>query len=164
MIKFKNTNKQLSKVGFMIVKGLRKELVDQKHNASKKLSNSLRPKVLGKSNVLNIITSKLYWQAVNNPSFAKKANIEQIKKWISYKRIPLAAAASILRKLNDKGYGKPYVYWTDGNTINRTDFAGHTARKFKKKVAQELSPAIGKDVAEMIRSQIRKNNPKARVS
>jgi hypothetical protein len=74
------------------------------------------------------------------------------------------SAVPILRKLKNKGYGKPYSFWTEGNGLRRTDFAGYTANKFKKKVVKELAPAIGKDVAEMIRSQIRKNNPKAIVS
>ena len=168
MIKFKNTLKRLGSIGVILRKGLQDELKAQKHNATGKLSRGLKYQV--KDNVLSIISSVSYWKAVNNPKFAKKTNIEAIKRWVSTKGIPLSAASAILRKLNvgkkgmSSGYGKPYVYWTQGNTINRTDFAGHTARKFKKKVAKELAPAIGKDVAEMIRSQIRKNNPKARVS
>ena len=79
----KNTYKELSKVGFMIVKGLREELVAQKHNA--------------------------------------------------------------------------YVRWTEGNNLQRTDFAGITARKYKNKVAIELAPAIGKDVVAMIRKEIKQN-------
>ena len=39
-LNLKHTYKKLSKVGFMIVDGLRQELKDQKHNATKKLSNS----------------------------------------------------------------------------------------------------------------------------
>jgi hypothetical protein len=66
-LNLKHTYKKLSKVGFLIVKGLRQELVEQKHNATGKLSNSLKPKVEGKSGIMNIITSKLYWKAVNNP-------------------------------------------------------------------------------------------------
>ena len=168
MIKFKRTNKTLIEVGFMLRKGLQDELVAQKHNATGRLSRGLRYEVKG--NTLNVSSSVDYWKAVNNPLFAKKTNIESVKRWVNAKGIPLSAASAILRKLNvgkkgtSSGYGKPYVYWTEGNTINRTDFAGHTARKFKKKIVKELAPAIGKDVAEMIRSQIRKNNPKARVS
>ena len=157
----KNTYKKLSKVGFMLVKGLRQELKDQQHNATNKLSNSLKPKVKGKSGVMDIITSKLYWRAVNNPSFAKPANITEIKKWLSAKGLPVSSAPAITKKLKNN-YGKPYVYWTEGNNLRRTDFAGHTARKFSAKVAVELAPAIGNDVAEMIRKQIKKDMPKAK--
>ena len=157
----KNTYKKLSKVGFMTVKGLRQELKDQQHNATHKLSNSLKPKVKGKSGVMDIITSKLYWRAVNNPSFAKPANINEIKKWLSAKGLPVSSAPAITKKLKNN-YGKPYVYWTEGNNLRRTDFAGHTARNFSAKVAIELAPAIGDDVAEMIRKQIKKNIPKAK--
>ena len=155
-LNLKHTYKKLSKVGFMIVKGLRQELKDQKHNATHKLSNSLKPKVKGKSGVMDIITSKLYWKAVNNPEFAKPANLNEIKKWVTAKGLPPSAAHSILKKLLKKGYGKPYVYWTEGNALRRTDFAGHTARKFKSKVAEKLAPAIGDDVAEMMRKEFNK--------
>jgi len=155
-LNLKHTYKKLSQVGFMIVEGLRKELEEQKHNASNKLSNSLKPKIEGKSGIMNVITSKLYWKAVNNPKFAKKANLAEIRKWVSSKGLPISAAANVLNKLLKKGYGKPYVYWTEGNSLRRTDFAGHTARKFKSKVAEELAPAIGKDVAEIIRKELSK--------
>lgn len=157
----KNTYKELSKVGFMIVAGLKKELKDQKHNATHKLSNSLKPKVKGKSGVMDIITSKLYWKAVNNPVFAKPANFNQIVKWVSSKGLPSSSALPVFKKLK-RNYGKPYVYWTEGNNLRRTDFAGHTARKFKNKVAVKLAPAIGKDVASMIRKEIKQNIPKAK--
>jgi hypothetical protein len=163
-LNLKHTYKKLSKVGFMIVDGLRQELKDQKHNATHKLSNSLKPKVEGKSGIMNIITSKLYWKAVNNPKFAKKANLSEIRKWVSSKGLPVSSAGSVLNKLLKKGYGKPYVYWTEGNNLRRTDFAGHTARKLKGKVAEELAPAIGKDVADMIRKEFKKIKPTAQIS
>jgi len=167
----KNTYKKLSKVGFMIVKGLRQELKDQQHNATHKLSNSLKPRVKGKSGVMDIITSKLYWRAVNNPKAAKKSNINEIKKWVAVKGLPPSSAYPILQKLNTNKktnrrgfYGQPYVRWTEGNNLQRTDFAGITARRYKNKVATELAPAIGKDVADMIRKEFRKIKPTAQIS
>jgi hypothetical protein len=68
------------------------------------------------------------------------------------------SAASILRKLKSH-YGKPYSFWTEGNKLRRTDFAGYTANKLKDKIVQKLAPSIGKDVADMIAEQIKKNNP-----
>ena len=170
-LNLKHTYKKLSKVGFMIVEGLRQELKDQKHNATKKLSNSLKPKVEGKSGIMNIITSKLYWKIVNNPKFAKPANLKEIKKWVAAKGLPESSAYPITEKLNNNKktnrrgfYGKPYVYWTEGNNLRRTDFAGYTARKLKGKVAEELAPAIGKDVSDMIRKEFRKIKPQAQIS
>ena len=160
----KHTYKKLSKVGFMIVKGLREELVAQKHNATHKLSNSLKPKVKGKSGVMDIITSKLYWRAVNNPKAAEKPNLLEIKKWVAAKNLPQSAVGGIFNKLKNMFYGKPYVYWTEGNNLKRTNFAGITAIKYKNKVALELAPAIGQDVADMIRKEIKKNIPKAKTS
>ena len=54
--------------------------------------------------------------------------VAEIRKWVSNKGLPISAAGSVLNKLLKKGYGKPYVYWTEGNALRRTDFAGHTAR------------------------------------
>jgi len=173
MIKFKNTLKRLGNIGVMLRKGLQDELKAQKHNATGKLSRGLRYKV--KDNVLNVISSFSYWKAVNNPSFAKIPNIDEIKKWLNAKRNngslvePKGGSSPsrILSRMKEDGYGRkvPYRFYDEGNRLpRRTDFAGYTANKFKKKVVKELAPAIGKDVAEMIRSQIRKNNPKARVS
>ena len=161
MFKFKRTNKTLIEVGFMLRKGLQDELKAQKHNATGKLSRGLKYHI--KNNVLSMMSSVSYWKAVNNPLFAKVPNLSAIQSWMNAKNLK-GSAASILRKLQKKGYGKPYSFWTEGNSLRRTDFAGYTANKFKKKVVIELSPAIGKDVGDMIRSQIRKNNLKARVS
>ena len=62
-----------------------------------------------------------------------------------------------------QGYGQPYVFWTEGNNLRRTNFAGYVANKFSKEVAVKLAPSIGEDVASMIREKI-KNNTKAKVS
>ena len=78
MIKFKKTNRTLIEVGFMLRKGLRQELIDQKHNATGKLSRGLRYHIKG--NVLSIHSSVSYWKAVNNPFFAKIPNLNAIKK------------------------------------------------------------------------------------
>ena len=157
-----HTYKKLSQVGFMIVKGLREELVNQKHNATYKLSNSLKPRVKGKSGVMDIVTSKLYWRAVNNPKAAEKPNLLEIKKWVAAKNLPQSAVGGIFNKLKNMFYGKPYVYWTEGNNLKRTDFAGITAKKYKNKVATELAPAIGKDVVAMIRKEIKQNYKRAK--
>jgi hypothetical protein len=156
MIKFKRTNKTLIEVGFMLRKGLQDELKAQKHNATGKLSRGLKYHI--KNNVLSMMSSVSYWKAVNNPSFAKIPNLSAIERWMSVKSLK-GSAVAILRKLKNKGYGKPYSFWTEGNKIRRTDFAGYTANKFKDKIVQKLAPSIGKDVADMIAEQIKKNNP-----
>jgi len=160
MFKFKRTNKTLIEVAFILRKGLQDELKSQKHNATGKLSRGLRYDI--KNNVLSLMSSVSYWKAVNNPLFAKSPNIQEIKKWMDVKRMQ-GSAVPILRKLKNKGYGKPYVVWTEGNNIRRTDFAGYTARKFKDKIVLRLAPSIGKDVADMIAEQIKINNPTVNV-
>ena len=156
MIKFKRTNKTLIEVGFMLRKGLQDELKAQKHNATGRLSRGLKYHI--KNNVLSMMSSVSYWKAVNNPLFAKIPNLNAIQSWMDVKGLK-GSAVAILRKLKNKGYGKPYSFWTEGNKIRRTDFAGYTANKFKDKIVQKLAPSIGKDVADMIAAQIKKNNP-----
>ena len=159
-MKLKRTDKTLIEVGFMLRKGLQDELKEQKHNATGKLSRGLRYHI--KNNVLSIISSVSYWKAVNNPLFAAIPNLNAIQRWMNVKNLK-GSATAILSKLKNKGYGQPYSFWTEGNRLRRTDFAGYTANKFKDKVVQKLAPSIGKDVADMIAAQIKKNNPKTNV-
>ena len=167
MIKLEHTNITMHEVGNMLRKGLRQELIDQKHNATGRLSRGLKYHVNKRTNTMSVFASVSYWKAVNNPKFAKKPNKNAIKSWVRTKGLPASSASAIFKKLQKVplpgSYGKPYVFWSEGNKINRTDFAGHTARKFSKKVADKLAPSIGVDVAKMIAEQIRKNNPKANV-
>jgi len=163
MIKFKKTLKKLKGVGQMLKVGLQKELIAQKHNATGRLSRGLRYEVKGTT--LNVISSVSYWKAVNNPKFAKTPNYNAIASWVRTKKGIEPTPPAITRiyaKMLRKGYGKPYVYWTEGNSLRRTNFAGYVANKFKSKVAGRLAVSIGEDVASMIREKI-KNNTKARV-
>ena len=160
MIKFKKTLKELKVVGQMLKVGLQKELIAQKHNATGRLSRGLNYKVKGTT--LNVMSSVSYWKAVNNPKFAKTPNFREVLKWVQAKGLPVSSAESIFKKLRGF-YGKPYVYWTEGNNLRRTNFAGYVANKFSKEVANKLAPSIGADVASMIREKI-KNNTKAKVS
>ena len=171
-MKLKRTDKTLIEVGFMLRKGLQDELKAQKHNATGKLSRGLRYHI--KNNILSIISSVSYWKAVNNPLFAAIPNLNAIKSWLNAKRgngslvepEGGSSAASILRRMKEDGYGRkvPYRFYQEGNKLpRRTDFAGYTANKFKDKIVQKLAPSIGKDVADMIASQIKKNNPKTNV-
>tara|TARA_R110002020_G_scaffold103458_1_gene242256 strand:+ start:263 stop:760 length:498 start_codon:yes stop_codon:yes gene_type:complete len=156
MIKLTHTNRTLHEVGVMLRKGLQDELIAQKHNATGRLSRGLKYHV--KKNVLNVFASVNYWKAVNNPLFAKKPNLIAIRSWAKAKGLPAKAVVPTWRKLQKQnGYGKPYVVWTEGNSLRRTNFAGHTANKFSKEVANKLAPSIGVDVAKMIASEIRKN-------
>jgi hypothetical protein len=163
MIKFKKTLKELKVVGQMLKVGLQKELIAQKHNATGRLSRGLKYHIKG--NVLNIHSSVSYWKAVNNPKFAKTPNYNAIASWVRNKKGIEATSASITRiyaKMLRKGYGQPYVFWTEGNSLRRTNFAGYVANKFSEEVANKLAPSIGADVASMIREKF-KNNTKAKV-
>jgi|TARA_Y100000289_G_scaffold65877_1_gene80503 hypothetical protein len=160
MIKLTHTNRTLTEVGVMLRKGLQDELIAQKHNATGRLSRGLKYHIKG--SILNVISSVAYWKAVNNPKFAKKPNLLAIRSWAKTKGLPARSVVPIWRKLQEN-YGQPYVVWTEGNSLRRTDFAGHTANKFSKQVADKLAPSVGVDVANMIASKIRKNT-KAKVT
>ena len=160
----KHTNITLREVGNMVRVKLQDELKAQKHNATGRLSRGLKYNGIKKGlSILNVTSSVAYWKAVNNPKFAKVPNFREIVKWVQAKGLPLSSAQSVLRKLKSH-YGKPYVYWTEGNNLRRTNFAGYVANKHSKEVAAKLAPSIGVDVANMISEQIKKNNPKTNVT
>jgi len=177
MIKFKKTSRTLIEVGFMLRKGLRQELIDQKHNATGRLSRGLKYHI--KDTTLNIMSSVSYWKAVNNPRFAKVPNLKTIIRWMKQRNITGSAGAILARLANGKKEGQKanygnktypnnvmresYVIYQEGNKVRRTNFAGYVANKFSKEVAKKLAPSIGKDVASMIADKI-KNNTKAKVS
>ena len=167
MIKLTHTNRTLTEVGIMLRKGLQQELVDQKHNATGRLSRGLKYHVDKKINAVNVFSSVSYWKAVNNPIFAKIPSYNAIASWVRSKTGIESTSAAITRiyaKMLRNGYGKPYVFWTEGNALRRTNFAGYVANKFSSKVADKLAPSIGVDVANMIAKQIKKNNPKTNVT
>ena len=113
-----------------------------------------------------LFRSVSYWKAVNNPKFAKTPNYNAIASWAKAKKGINATPAAITRiyaKMLRQGYGQPYVYWTEGNSLRRTNFAGYVANTFSNDVAKKLAPSIGVDVANMIADKIRKNNPKTNV-
>ena len=163
MIKFKHTNRALREVGDMLRVKLQDELKAQKHNATGRLSRGLKYNVIKKGlSVLNVTSSVAYWKAVNNPKFAKIPNFREVLKWVQAKGLPLSSAQSVFKKLRGF-YGKPYVYWTEGNSLRRTNFAGYVANKFSKNVASKLAPSVGVDVAKMIAKKIKQNNPNTNV-
>jgi hypothetical protein len=151
-IKFTNTKKSLTQVGFILKKGLQDELKAQKHNATGRLSRGIRHHI--KDLTLSMMSPVSYWKAVNNPKFARVPNFQTIKKWVSRKGLPPSSVVPIFRKLQGF-YGEPYVYWTEGNDLRRTNFAGYVAKKFSKKIAEKLAPSIGRDVASAIGQQLK---------
>ena len=166
-MKWKSTYKKLNAAGDILIKGLQDTLRVQKHNATGKLSNSFKKDRKQKSLTLNVITNKRYWKIVNNGKAAFKPNLEEIYKWVVKKRIKdvtggglsqMAIAVRIARRISEKGIpSKPYVVWTEGNNLKRTDFAGVTKEKKKKEVAKQLTGGVVSDVVSMIRSEIKRN-------
>ncbi len=164
-MKFNNTYKEFTKISKLIIKDLRSQLKEQKHIASGKLSRSFTGvQQKGKNLILNITSSKDYWRVVNDPKVAFSVNRKNIIRWMNTKGLKKRYAEAIYARLkrgvyaNIKANGREdYVYWQHGNKLTRSNFAGIVAKENSQKVAQQLAPAIGKDVAEMIRKQINKN-------
>jgi hypothetical protein len=121
-MKFNNTYKEFTKISKLIIKDLRNQLKEQKHIASGKLSRSftgVQEKISGDNIILNITSSKDYWRVVND-----KKGLDRNFANAIYKRL----ARGIYGKEKEK-----YVYWKEGNNIQRTNFAGICCkRKFTK--------------------------------
>jgi len=171
MIKLNHTSKSLNKVTNLIIKGLKSQLRLQEYYATGKLNRSFAGTISKNKNlVLDITSSKHYWRVVNDPRVAFSVNKQNIIRWMNTKGLDKKFAQAVYNRLNKGIYGnkkangrKDYVYWKHGNTLTRSNFAGITAKENSSKVAQVLALSIGKDVAEMIATQIKKNNPKANV-
>ena len=170
-LKFKHTNRTLYEVGKMLKTGLQKELKNQQHVATGKLINGLKYHVNKKESILRMFSPVKYWRTVSNPKFFKSVSLRAILKWVRIKGFARgneeSAAQRIWYRMMVKpfknAYGKPYVMWTDGNSLRRMNFEKFVALEYKKKVAEKVAPSIGVDVANMIAKQIRKNNPKTNV-
>ena len=171
MFKFKHTSKSLGKVTNLLIKGLQSQLRLQEYYATGKLNRSFAGTISkGKNLILDVTSSKHYWRVVNDPKVAFSVNKQNIIRWMNTKGLDKKYAEAIYRRLksgiyaNKKANGKEnYRYWSYGNSLQRSNFAGITAKENSAKVAQELAPSIGKDVADMISEQIKKNNPKTNV-
>ena len=173
----KRTNKTLNNLGKPLRKGLQDELKFQKHNATGALSRGLKYNIIKKGiSTLNVTSSVSYWKAVNNPAFARVPNLRTTLKWMKQRSISggVRAAIKILERLKFEGHSNraypnnnmknPYRYWVKGNNIpRRTNYSGYVVNKFKKKIIEDLSLSIGKDIGDVIAKQIRKNNPKTNV-
>ena len=170
-LKLTHTNRTLSKVANLLIKGLKSQLKLQEYYATGKLNRSFSGTISKDKNlILDVTSSKHYWKVVNDPKVAFSVNKQNIIRWMNTKGLDKRYAMQIYARLkkgiyaNKKANGKEdYVYWQHGNTLQRSNFAGITAKENSKKVARELAPSIGKDVADMIAKQIRKNNPKTNV-
>ena len=166
-LNLKHTYKKLSNVSKFIIKDLRNQLKEQKHTASGKLSRSFTGvQEKGKDIILNIISNRSYWRVVNDPNVAFTVNKQIIIRWVNKKGLDRDFANAIYKRLARGIYGKEkekYVYWKEGNTIQRTNFAGIVAKENSQKIGEELAQSIGDDVAEMIRKEFKKIKPTAEI-
>jgi hypothetical protein len=144
-MKFNNTYKEFTKISKLIIKDLRNQLKEQKHIASGKLSRSftgVQEKISGDNIILNITSSKDYWRVVNDPNVAFTVNKQNIIRWVNKKGLDRNFANAIYKRLARGIYGKEkekYVYWKEGNNIQRTNFAGIVAKENSQKIGEELA-------------------------
>jgi len=163
-----NTNDAFSSVGGIMLRGLKEELKFQKHIATGKLSRGLK-----KSKMFNIkngkgvnITSTVdYWRIVSNPKNFKGVSLNQILKWVRVKGFAKGneteAANRIWKRMmiNPLGnaYGKPYILWTDGNSLRRMNFEKWAVKQNKDKIVEQIEKGVIKDVVKMIKTTIKEN-------
>ncbi len=171
-MKYTNTYNKLNVVGDIIIKGLQDTLRLQRHNATGALSNSFKKKRRKNALTLNVITNKKYWKIVNNGKAAFNPNLNEIYKWVVAKGIkgsgssknPSAMqqrgiALRIAKNIARKGIpSKPYVVWTEGNKLQRTNFAGVTKEKKTNEVVNQIQGGLVSDVVRMIKNEINKNS------
>ena len=157
----------LGKVTTLLIKGLKSQLKLQEYYATGKLNRSFAGVISkGKNLILDVTSSKHYWRVVNDPKVAFSVNKQNIIRWMNTKGLDSKFAQAVYNRLKKGIYAnvkQNYIYWEHGNTLTRSNFAGITAKENSAKVAQELAPSIGKDVADMIAAQIKKNNPTTNV-
>ena len=163
-MRWTNTYKRLNIVGDILIRGLQETLKLQKHNATGRLSNSFKKNRKKNSLIMNVITNRKYWKIVNNGKAAFKPNLGEIFKWVNAKGIKgsgigqMALAKRIAKRIQEKGIpSKPYVVWTEGNNLQRTNFAGVTKEKKHKRVVSEIRSGALEDVFQMVKKSIRVN-------
>ena len=163
-MKWKNTHKKLNVVGDILIRGLQDTLRLQRHNATGRLSNSFKKDRKRNALTLNVITNRKYWKIVNNGKAAFKPNLGEIFKWVNAKGIKgsgigqMALAKRIAKRIQEKGIpSKPYVVWTEGNNLQRTNFAGVTKEKKHNQVVNQIQGGVVSDVFQMVKKSIREN-------
>ena len=68
-------------------------------------------------------------------------------------------ALRIAKNIARKGIpSKPYVVWTEGNKLQRTNFAGVTKEKKTNEVVNQIQGGLVSDVVRMIKNEINKNS------
>ena len=161
-----NTNDAFSSVGGIMVRGLREELLKQKHYATGRLSRGLKKSKMfniknGKA--VNITSSVAYWKTVSNPKNFKGVSLNQILKWVRIKGFAKGnesvAAVRIYKRMmvvpKKNPYGKPFIMWTDGHKLRRMNFEKWAVKHNKDKVVEVVEKGVIKDVKKMIKASFR---------
>lgn len=124
-------------LGF-VVEELRAELIAQRHSATGKGIASLRIEEVREGKEYNVI-GEGYLRYVNFGTRPHFPPLEPIRRWLQAIGADVKAAFPIARKMSLVGTPmQPYVFWTEGNTIQRTDFIGIAIERVKPRIAEEL--------------------------
>jgi len=163
-----NTNDAFSSVGGIMVRSLREELKFQKHRATGALSRGLKKSKMfniknGKA--VNINSSVAYWKTVSNPKNFKGVSLTNILKWVRIKGFAkgneVNAANRIYYRMMKEpfgnAYGKPYILWTDGNSLRRMNFEKWAVKQSKDKIVAQIEKGVVKDVVKLIKTTIKEN-------
>lgn len=136
-----------------LVDALKAELARQLHNATGAASESIH---IEKSGVLEwsiIGNSYLYWVNFGRKP-GKWPDIKAIKQWVEIKNIGNGEdvdtiAFLIARAIKEKGSpAKPYVVWTAGNSIDRTDFVTRVLKDHEQEIKEYLGDNYQEELFE----------------
>ena len=126
-----------------LVAALKAELARQLHNATGAASESIHIEEDGILEWTIIGNAYLYWVNFGRQP-GKWPNIAAIRQWVEIKNIGNGKdvdtiAFLIARSIKEKGTpAKPYVVWTVGNSIDRTDFVTRVLKEHEQEIKEFL--------------------------
>ena len=126
-----------------LVDALKAELARQQHNATGAASESIHIEESGLLEWSIIGNAYLYWVNFGRQP-GEWPNIAAIRQWVEVKNIGNGKdvntiAFLIARAIKEKGTpAKPYVVWTAGNSIDRTDFVTRVLKDHEQEIKEYL--------------------------
>jgi len=136
---------------------LKKELIGQQHTATKVLVNSVKVKVNENPIAVNIQgTAEDYGRYVNTgrKKGAKGVPISVLESWIRVKGFVLEASQTVTQlayaiqtSIKAKGIpSKPYVNWSEGNTLKRTGWVDDVLKNSEDEIKRAVTLWAGRNI------------------
>lgn len=142
-----------------LVNALKAELARQLHNATGAASESIHIEESGLFEWSIIGNAYLYWVNFGRQP-GKWPNIAAIRQWVEVKNIGNGKdvntiAFLIARAIKEKGTpAKPYVVWTTGNSLDRTDFVTRVLKEHEQEIKEFLGDNYKEELFEEFTKKI----------